>query len=133
MSRIVQKPIIARVIQTWRVLPGMTFACVEDMEQNVWVVQSCPAGTQFWTVEQAENLPQGRQTGKILKTAIALGKTHERSLAERKAALFAAKSHVQPEPTRRRSVPTRQPIAPQRSRRTVSPVLSNTGKALVTV
>ncbi len=133
MSRIAPKPIIARVLKTWRVLPGMTFALVEDMEQSVWVVESCPAGTQFWTVEQAANLPQGRHTGHPLKAAVALGKTHEKSLAERKAAFFAAKSRVQPEPTRRRTVPTQQQPASQRSRRTGNSVLTNTGKALVAV
>ena len=132
MSRIAPKPIIARVIKTWRVLPGMTFALVEDMERSVWVVQSCPAGTQFWTVEQAENLPQGRHTGHALKAAIALGKTHERSLAERRAAFFAAKSSVQSEPVRRRTVP--MPPVPQKcSRRTGNSVFTNTGKALVAV
>ena len=31
----------------------MTFALVEDVEKRLWVVESCPAGTQFWTVAQA--------------------------------------------------------------------------------
>lgn len=135
MSRIAPKPIIARVIKTWKVLPGMTFALVEDMEQSVWIVESCPAGTQFWTVEQSQNLPQGRHTGHALKAAIALGKTHERSLAERKAAFFAAKTPIQPaEQVRRRTVPTQaQPASMPRSRRSGRAVLTNTGKTLIAV
>ena len=135
MSRIAPKPIIARVIKTWKVLPGMTFALVEDMEQTVWIVESCPAGTHFWSVEQAQNLPQGRHTGYVLKAAIASGKTHERSLAERKAAFFAARVPMPPvAQVRRRTVPTQAlPTQTQRSRRSGKPILTNTGKALIAV
>jgi hypothetical protein len=128
MSRITPKPIIAHVVKTWKVPPGMTYALVEDMEQSVWVVQSCPAGTQFWTVAQAENLPSGRYTRKALREAIELGKARETLLAERKAALLAEKSRVRP------ALPPRYaPVASRRSVRTTKPVLTNTGKALVAV
>ena len=128
MNRIAPKPIIARVVKTWRVPPGMTYALVEDMEQSVWVVQSCPAGTQFWTVAQAESLPSGRYTRKPLREAIIMGKAHEILLAERKAARLAEKSRVRP------VLPPRYaPIVSRRSIRTTKPVLTNTGKALVAV
>lgn len=128
MNRIAPKPIIARVVKTWRVPPGMTYALVEDMEQSVWVVQSCPAGTQFWTVAQAQNLPSGRLTRKSLREAIEMGKAHETVLSERRAALLAEKSRVRP------ALPPRYvPIASRRSVRTTKPVLTNTGKALVAV
>ncbi len=129
MSRIAPKPIIARVVKTWRVPPGMTYALVEDMEQSVWVVQSCPAGTQFWTVAQAQDLPSGRYTRKSLREAIEMGKAHENLLSERKAALLAEKSRVRP------ALPPRYApfVAPRRSVRTTKPVLTNTGKALVAV
>ena len=128
MNRIAPKPIIARVVKTWRVPPGMTYALVEDMEQSVWVVQSCPAGTQFWTVAQAESLPSGRYTRKPLREAIIMGKAHESLLAERKAVRLAEKSRVRP------VLPPRYaPIVSRRSIRTTKPVLTNTGKALVAV
>lgn len=132
MSRISPKPIIARVAETWRVAPGMTFAVVEDMEQNVWIVQSCPAGTQFWTTEQFADLPQGRATRKVMQAALALGRSTERSLAERKAAAIAAAAKRLP--PRNERIPRRPELAlPQRSRRTAKPVLANTGKALIAV
>ena len=73
MSRIAPKPIIARVAQTWDVPPGMKIALVEDVEKNVWVVESCPVGTHFWTLAQAQQLLQTGRTGHALRAAIAAG------------------------------------------------------------
>jgi hypothetical protein len=128
MSRITPKPIIARVAETWRVPPGMTFAVVEDMEQTVWVVQSCPAGTQFWTVEQFANLPQGRATRKAMKAALELSRKVEASLTERKAAQAAKTA-----PVRNVLPPRREPLPTTRNRRASKPMLANTGKTLITV
>lgn len=73
MSRIAPKPIIARVAQTWDVPPGMKIALVEDVEKRVWIVESCPAGTHFWTLEQTHSLPQSGRTGHALRAAVAAG------------------------------------------------------------
>ena len=70
MSRIAPRPIIAQVAQTWRLPAGMTFAVVRDIESNIWIVESCPAGTRFWTPEQAAQLAQGRVTGAALHAAL---------------------------------------------------------------
>ena len=69
MSRIAPKPIIAQVVQTWRLAAGMSFTLVRDIEGAVWIVESCPAGTRFWTPEQAAQLSQGRHTGTAIRTA----------------------------------------------------------------
>jgi hypothetical protein len=77
MSTLSPKPVIARTLRTWRVHPGMTFALVEDIEQRVWIVESCPAGTQFWTIAQAAELPQGTRTRSVLQEAIRVGRKRE--------------------------------------------------------
>ena len=74
MSRIAPKPIIARVAQTWDAGMGMKIALVEDMERKVWVVESCPAGTHFWTLAQAQELAQGSRVGQALRAAVAAGR-----------------------------------------------------------
>jgi hypothetical protein len=68
------KPIISRTHRTWRIPPGMIFALVEDVEHKLWVVESCPAGTQFWTLEQASELELGTRTQGTLQEAVALGR-----------------------------------------------------------
>lgn len=74
MSSIAPKPIIKDALQTWRVMPGMTYALVLDIEQNIWIVESCPAGTQFWTVEQAAQLSHGSRTRAALQEAVRAGR-----------------------------------------------------------
>lgn len=78
MSRIAPKPIIADVLQTWRVPQGMIYSLVADVEQNVWIVESCPAGTHFWTVEQAAQLAQGSRTRATLQEAVRQGRLLEK-------------------------------------------------------
>lgn len=70
MSSITPKPIIAQVVQTWDVPPGMKIALVVDIQSRFWVVESCPAGTHFWTLAQAQMLPQSGRTGIALRTAV---------------------------------------------------------------
>ena len=77
MSLLSPKPVIARVVRTWRVHPGMTFALVEDVERHLWIVEPCPAGTHFWTVAQAAELPQGARTRHALQQAIREGRQLE--------------------------------------------------------
>jgi hypothetical protein len=84
MSSVSPKPIIAQVARRWQISPGLTFALVRDVEGRVWIVQSCPAGTQFWTVAQAAQLPRGAQTRQALCEAVQAGRRLEqRSLALR--------------------------------------------------
>jgi hypothetical protein len=73
VSRLSPKPIIAHVAQTWDVPPGMKIALVEDIERCVWVVESCPVGTHFWTLAQAQSLPQTGRVGQALRAAVAAG------------------------------------------------------------
>ncbi len=68
------KPIINQVLRSLRVPPGMTYALVEDIERKLWVVESCPAGTHFWTLEQAAELPQGPRTHRALSEILNLGR-----------------------------------------------------------
>ena len=74
MSLILPKPIIARTHRTWRVPPGMVIALVEDMEHRLWVVESCPVGTKFWTVEQAAQLELGTHTRTAFREAVELAR-----------------------------------------------------------
>ncbi len=78
MSRVAPKPIIAEVLRTWRVSPGMIYSLVADIERNVWIVETCPAGTQFWTLHQAAQLPQGSRTRAALQEALQEGRLLER-------------------------------------------------------
>lgn len=77
MSLVSPKPIIVRVVRTWHVAPDMTFILVEDVEGRVWIVESCPVGTQCWTIAQAAELPQGSRTGQALQEAICEGRALE--------------------------------------------------------
>ncbi len=78
MSRVTRKPIISEVHKTWRVVPGMVYALAVDIERNVWIVESCPVGTHFWTVQEAKQLPQGSRTRAALHEAIREGSLLER-------------------------------------------------------
>lgn len=109
MSRISPKPVINQVVRTWRVQPGMTFAVVEDIEGRTWIVESCPAGTHFWSVAQAAELNPGLRTRRALQEAVLVGREHSQldrlpSLPAYDAELEAAVSGT-PQPrtsTRRR-------------------------------
>ena len=74
VSRLSPKPIIAQVYKTWHLPVGMSFSLVEDLERHVWIVKSCPVGTQVWSVEQAELLPRGAHTRRPLREAVQLGR-----------------------------------------------------------
>ncbi len=73
MSRIAPKPIISQIVRTWDIQPGLTFAVVEDIDGHLWIEESCPVGTHYWTVEQAAALPAGIRTQRALDEAVALG------------------------------------------------------------
>lgn len=79
MSLISPQPQIARVIRTWEVPPGLTFSLVEDRERRIWIVEACPAGKQFWTVAQAEQLPQGARSGPALREIVRIGRQMEQA------------------------------------------------------
>ena len=81
MSLVSPKPIIVQVIRTEKVSPGMTFALVEDVEKRLWVVESCPAGTQFWTLVQASELPRGARTRRALQEILREGRKREQEKA----------------------------------------------------
>lgn len=74
MSRLFAKPIIDCVLKTWRLEPGMIYALVEDLRGDVWIVESCPAGTHFWTLDQAQALASRTVTGRVLHNAIRMGR-----------------------------------------------------------
>jgi hypothetical protein len=107
------KPIIAQVLRTLRVPPGMVYALVADLEQNIWVVESCPAGTRFWTLEQAAELSHGPRTHRALQEILNLGRETQR----RKQAPVVVHQSLPPvAPLRsRREMPTDR-IAPRRQR-----------------
>jgi hypothetical protein len=123
------KPIIAQVLRTLRVPPGMIYALVADMEQNLWVVESCPAGTRFWTLEQAADLSQGPRTHRALQEILNLGRTMQRRKQEE---VMAKKSLRSVAPLRARQDVSTDRVAPRRQ--TVERVRSLTsGRNLVEV
>lgn len=73
MSRIAPKPIIRQIVRKWCVEPGMSYAVAEDMEGRLWIEQSCPIGTHYWTIEQAAQLASGGRTERAIQEAVALG------------------------------------------------------------
>lgn len=79
MSLLSPKPIISQVHRTWSVSPGMTFALVEDEERVLWVEESCPAGTHFWSLEQATVLPLGDRTRPVVAEAVLEGRRIEQA------------------------------------------------------
>ena len=107
------KPIIAQVLRTLRVPPGMVYALVNDPEQNLWVVESCPAGTRFWTLEQAADLSQGPRTHRALQEILNLGRAAQR----RKQTEIMAQENMRPiSPLRARREMTSDRVAPRRQR-----------------
>ena len=106
------KPIIAQVLSTLRVPPGMIYALVVDLEQNLWVVESCPAGTRFWTLEQASELSQGPRTHRALQEILNLGRAtqqrKQRELFAQQNARSAAPLRVGREVSADRTAPQRQ-------------------------
>ena len=105
------KPIIAQVLRSLRVPPGMIYALVNDIEQNLWVVESCPAGTHFWTLEQAAELSQGPRTHRALQEILNLGRTVQRKKQEE---LLAQKSVRTVAPVRVRREVSMDRVAPRR-------------------
>ena len=114
VNRLSPKPIIASVVQTWDVTPGMKYALVEDVERRVWIVQSCPAGTQCWTVAQASELPQTGRTGQAVRAAVGAGRTLEQSISQAVPAMTARASVPLPrrQSTRRTEdlIPSARPL-----------------------
>ena len=72
MSRISPKPMMMQTIRRWDVQPGMTYAVTEDTDGRLWIEESCPVGTHYWTVEQAAELPGGFRTQHALQEAVSL-------------------------------------------------------------
>ena len=105
MSKISPQPIIARVAKTWTVPPGLKFAVVEDVERQVWIVESCPAGTQCWTLAQAAQLTTGSFSRHALQEAVRVGMTLEAELRK-----VAAPLHREPSLPAPTSEKTWQPI-----------------------
>jgi len=100
----------------------MTFALVRDIEGQIWIVESCPVGTRFWTPEQAAELPQGRQTGSILQAALRGARewnavapaaevpAFDYTLTDAVKKLFDAPVANKPEPSRRLRTATKVPV-----------------------
>jgi hypothetical protein len=106
MKTMSPQPIIARVLRRWSVPPGLTFALVQDVEKQVWVVESCPVGTHFWTVSQAEELPRGVRTRRVLEEAVRLGQRLDQARNERQSAALPrslSRASVAPEPLLKRA------------------------------
>ena len=89
----------------------MIYALVNDIEQNLWVVESCPAGTRFWTLEQAAELSQGPRTHRALQEILNLGRTVQRKKQEE---LLAQKSLRTVAPVRVRREVSMDRVAPRR-------------------
>lgn len=125
MSSITPKPIIAQVVQTWNVPPGMKIALVVDIESRFWVVESCPAGTHFWTLAQAQLLPQSGRTGMALRAAVTLAHklqametvadvamaSEEQGIAPKAITTLVSASNVWDEPLRDESTAVTQTLS----------------------
>ena len=77
MRTLSPKPLIAEILQTWRIAPGMSFALISDVERRLWVQESCPVGSHFWTLEQADELVLGDRTQGALRELITAGREYE--------------------------------------------------------
>ena len=108
MSLISPQPQIARVIRTWEVPPGLTFTLVEDRNRRIWIVEACPVGKQFWTVAQAEQLPQGERSGPALREILRIGRQMEQAQRRQPA---SRSSHTRKSRTR----PSKAPVVASRS------------------
>ncbi|MBC7527504.1 MAG: hypothetical protein H7308_08125 [Chthonomonadaceae bacterium] len=123
MTRVSPKPIIGKAIQTWKVAPSMTYALVRDLEGTLWIVESCPVGTQFWTLEQAENLASGKRSRMALREAIVQGNLILREQS--------AKRLVEGTPARDNAHIFAPASAPKSIRRASGARALHTGKSLV--
>jgi hypothetical protein len=64
----------------------LTFALVQDMEQRFWVVETCPAGTHVWTLDQAADLATGTRTRQALREIIREGRSQQAAVLLQSAA-----------------------------------------------
>ncbi len=83
MRSISPRPVIVRNHKTWSITPGMSYTVSEDVNGIIWVAESCPAGTQFWTPEQVEMLSGGERTGDPIEAAATYGKQLQMKLKDR--------------------------------------------------
>jgi hypothetical protein len=72
MNRIAPKPVISQIVRTWNIQPGMSFTVAEDVNGRLWIEESCPIGSHYWSVEQAAELTDHTRTGVALAEAVAL-------------------------------------------------------------
>jgi len=83
MRSVSPRPVVVRVHQTWSITPGMSFSVAQDIDNRVWIVENCPAGTQFWSLSQAAMLTGGEKTGDPLEAALSLGRSLQARLANK--------------------------------------------------
>ncbi len=60
----------------------MTIALVVDADRGVGVLQVCPVGTHFWSIEQAERLASDTRTGIVMREAALQGKALQHGATE---------------------------------------------------
>lgn len=78
MSSFSPNPTIARILRQWDTSMELSFLLVEDTLKRLWIVETCPTGTCFWTVAQAAKLPRGERTRMALYEAVQIGRRLER-------------------------------------------------------
>ena len=85
MQAVSPRPVVVKNHQTWTITPGMSYTVAQDIDNRVWIVEACPAGTQFWTLSQAGMLTGGDKTGDPLAAAIGYARELQKHLSQHSA------------------------------------------------
>lgn len=120
MRSVAPRPVVIRVHKTWSITPGMSFSVVEDIDRKVWIVEACPAGSQYWNLGQAAMLTGGDKTGDPLEAAIAHATALQARLSARAAKKRQSVRIGMPEGALKGSRPTRTVSSARSSRELVT-------------
>lgn len=63
----------ANIIHSRNFHTGMVIALIEDMEGELMVIQSCPAGSRLWSLRDAASLPKRSRVWQALGEAARIG------------------------------------------------------------
>ena len=77
MSYNLLTPSIHQVLATYELPMRTVVSLVEDMDAHLWVIESCPVGTKFWTVHQAKALDIPGKVGNAIRMAVRAAVRHQ--------------------------------------------------------
>ena len=78
MSNVAPKPVINKVVATYKLPMNTELSLVEDIDSRLWIRESCPVGVHYWTLEQSATISLEGQKGDAFRAALRAAKRHMR-------------------------------------------------------